>query len=610
LNIYTRERYQFTKDQLRVLRALADYAALAVHNARLYEDCMQARAEVAAWQEHTDKAREAAKNLHEVIRLVAELAAQAMGADGGALVLPDVKLLAGMETPNLPAADLATLPGIELLAREVQQRRHPLILEDVQALPAGQHLREAGVAACLAVPLPTQEDMNAVLCVYSRSAREFGAREYALLSSFAAQAATIIENQRLLQDAHLRLEEMNTLLEVSQSIVSKLDPEAVFDRIIQHGSRIMQAEVCSLLLVDRQTGELRVAAARGLDEQHVQRLRLSQGEGVIGAVLRDGQARAVTDIRRHPNFIYQDVTEPQGLRALLCVPLQTAEEVLGVLNIYRSTAHTWSDAEVKFLSALGVQAAIAIENATLYQQEHQIAQALQKAFVPVHPPAVTGLEIGRVYVPANAQGEVGGDYYDFIPLDGGRLGFVIADVSGKGLRAATDTAMGKYVLRAYMLEDPLPGEVVRRTNNALRRQFQEDSSFLTLFYGLWDSEARRLAFVNAGHPYPLLWQREEQSCVRLRSDRTMLLGIMEDADFTEQALHIKPGDVLLTYTDGVIEARRGNELFGMARLEKILNELAAEPAQTIADEIYRRVCQFRDEPRSDDVTLVVMKFVG
>jgi len=375
-------------------------------------------------------------------------------------------------------------------------------------------------------------------------------------------------------------------------------------------SRIMEAEVCSILLVDRQTSELYVAASRGMDSRHVPHLRLPQGEGVIGAVLRDGVPRAIPDIRRNSEFVYQDVGEGQGLRALLCVPLQTAEGVLGVLNVYRTTAHVWTDAQVKFLSALSTQAAIAIQNATLYQQEHQVAQALQKAFVPTRPPATASLEIGRIYVPAVQQGDVGGDYYDFLPLDRGRMGIIIADVSGKGLRAATGTAMGKYILRAYALENPAPCDVVRRTNNALARQFQEDSAFLTLFYGLWDSRMHQLTYVNAGHPYPFLWQREAGQCLPLRSPQTMLLGILPDQPFTEQRVDIQPGDVILAYTDGATEARRGRDQFGMARMEKALRELVDEPAQAIADGVFREVCAFRDDPWADDITILVVKFAA
>ena len=457
------------------------------------------------------------------------------------------------------------------------------------------------------MPLSTRGTGGA-LCVYGRASCSFGTREIALLNSFAAQAAMAIENNRLLQDARHRLEELSTLMEVGQSVISKLDLETVLDRILEHVSRIMEAEVCSLLLVDPQSGELRVAACRGLDPRFADRLRISQGEGVIGAVLRDGEPRAVPDIRRHSDFVYQEVDQDQGLRALLCVPLRTPEEVLGVLNVYRTQAHAWSDAEVKFLSALGTQAAIAIQNATLYQQERQVAQALQKAFVPAHPPSLPGLETGWVYVPAGEQGDVGGDYYDFIPLERERLGFVIADVSGKGIRAATSTAMGKYLLRAYLVENPAPGDVVRRTNNALRRHLQEDMSFLTLFYGLWDPQTHHLTYVNAGHPYPLLWQAGTGRCLSLRTPHTMLLGVLPDQTFLEQRLIVRAGDVLLAYTDGVIEARRGMEQFGLARLEEALPTLVDQPAQAIADAIYARVCEFRDESPADDLTILVVKF--
>ncbi len=607
LSIYTRERYRFTEDQLRVLKALADHGALAVHNARLYEASEKARAQLEASAERAGSALHAARELQDVVRLVAELAAQALAMDGGALLLTDTGLLAvsGVHagTRDLPA------PGcLKELAEAVASREEALTLADLPEGAGRAACRAAGVASALAVPVTTAGGLQGALCVYGRTARAFGARDLALLKSFATQAAMLIENQCLLHEAHLRAEELGTLLEVGQSVVSKLDLEQVLRQIIQHVSRLLAPEVCSILLLDRHSGALQVAAAQGLEEQAASGLRLPQAEGVIGAVLRDGQTRAVADIRRHPEFVYQEVSEEQRLRAFLCVPLATAKGVLGVLNVYRATAHRWSDAEIKFLSALGTQAAIAIENATLYQEERQVTQALQKAFVPEHRPPTGGLDIGQVYQPAGEHAEVGGDYYDFVPLSGERLGIVIADVSGKGLRAATGTALGKYLLRAYVLEDPAPGQAVQRANRALCAQLEEETTFLSLFYALWDPASRCLTYVNAGHPYPLLWRATQGGCIALRSSATMLLGVVPDQTFAEQQVSIHPGDVLLTYTDGVIEARQGMEQFGMDRLEHLLGELAHEPAQAIADGIYAAMRAFSDGTPSDDVTLVVVKF--
>jgi len=610
LNIYTRERYRFSEDQLRVLRALADHAALAVHNAGLYETSQHARAQLETSMARTGSALHVASELHEVIRLVAELAAQALGMDGGALVLTDMGILAGAGEPSLTSEDAAAVRALQDLASEVATNGEPLALGDVRERPQGHILRPAGIASFLAVPLATQEGLRGTLCVYARVPRALGGREVALLRSFAGQAAIVIENQRLLQDTNLRLEELGTLLEVGQSLLSRLDLEVVLDRIIEHVSRIMHAQVCSILLVDRDAGDLYVAASRGLDVRHAGRLRMPYAEGVIGTVLRDGCPRAIADIRRHSEFVYQDITAGQGLRALLCVPLATPTEVLGVLNVYRTTVHQWSDTEIKFLSALATQAAIAIQNATLYQHEQQVAQALQKAFVPARPPAGSAVEIGRVYVPAGEHAQVGGDYYDFIPLENGRLGIVIADVSGKGLRAATATAMGKYVLRAYVLENPAPGDAVVRTNHALCHQLQEDGAFLTLFYALWDPRACRLTYVNAGHPHPFLWRRATGECVPLCCPRTMLLGILADAQFAEKSIDIAPGDVLLAFTDGVSESRRGRELFGKERIRTAFEQVVNQPAQVIADEIYRSVCEFRDGSAVDDITVLVVRFGG
>ncbi|MDH7568234.1 MAG: GAF domain-containing protein [Armatimonadota bacterium] len=609
LNIYTRERHQFSEDEFRILAALAAHAALAVNNARLYEESQQARSQLESSLQQTGDVLDAALGLQDVVRRLAELAAQALGVDGGVLVFSDMGVLVSAGPAALTDENLGAFRLFHQMAQAVAARGRPVSLADVGGEGASVAAGEAGIAAALAVPVPARGAIQGALCVYSRSPRPLGAREVALLSAFAAQAGMVIENQCLLQDAHLRLEQLGTLLEVGQSIVSKLDLDSVLDRIIRHVSRLTDAEVCSILLRDPQSGELYVAASHGMEASHARRLRVPDNEGVIGEVLRDGCPRAVADIRHHTAYVYREVGVHRGLRALLCAPLKRGEEVIGVLNVYRASAHTWSDAEVKFLSALGTQAAIAIQNATRYQQEHHMARALQKAFVPEHPPRIPGLEIGQVYAPAGDQEEVGGDFYDFIPLDGGQLGIVIADVSGKGIRAATATAMGKYLVRAYLLENPSPADVVTRANRALYLQLKEDTGFLTLVYALWEDRQRQLVYVNAGHPYPLLWRRATGEIQALRSPHTMMLGVMPDLSFTEKRVEIHEGDLLLAYTDGVIEARRGHEQFGAARLESALRETAHLPPQAIVDEIYRRVRQFQNNHWKDDVTLLAVRFL-
>ena len=457
----------------------------------------------------------------------------------------------------------------------------------------------------LAVPVTTAGGLQGALCVYGRTARAFGARDLALLKSFATQAAMLIENQ-CLRTRPTCAPRAGHLLEVGQSVVSA-DLEQVLRQIIQHVSRLLAPEVCSILLLDRHSGALQVAAAQGLEEQAASacaRPRPRASSAPCCATARREQWRTSVATRSSST---RRCRRSSACAPSLCVPLATARGA-GVLNVYRATAHRWSDAEIKFLSALGTQAAIAIENATLYQEERQVTQALQKAFVPEHRPPTGGLDIGQVYQPAGEHAEVGGDYYDFVPLSGERLGIVIADVSGKGLRAATGTALGKYLLRAYVLEDPAPGQAVQRANRALCAQLEEETTFLSLFYALWDPASRCLTYVNAGHPYPLLWRATQGGCIALRSSATMLLGVVPDQTFAEQQVSIHPGDVLLTYTDGVIEARQGMEQFGMDRLEHLLGELAHEPAQAIADGIYAAMRAFSDGTPSDDVTLVVVKF--
>ncbi|GMV98467.1 MAG: hypothetical protein AMXMBFR83_28170 [Phycisphaerae bacterium] len=284
---------------------------------------------------------------------------------------------------------------------------------------------------------------------------------------------------------------------------------------------------------------------------------------------------------------------------------------MGVLRVYTGEIHVFSPFEEALLRAVAAQAAAAVINARLlaeaieaerYARQIAYAGEVQRRMIPSAPPVLPNLEIGAVYRPTY---RVGGDLYDFILLPKGNLGIVIADVSGKGVPASLLMASLRSALRVYAYFTYDIDRILSEVNRHVCRE-TTTGEFVTGFYGVVTPDGRRLTYCNAGHDPPL----------RLRNGRIdrltrggMALGVDCTAVFEREVLDLKPGDVLLFYTDGAVEALNFNdERFGRERLEESLIRHADQPAQHAAQNILWDIRRFRGlADRTDDVTLVVMK---
>lgn len=241
-----------------------------------------------------------------------------------------------------------------------------------------------------------------------------------------------------------------------------------------------------------------------------------------------------------------------------------------------------------------------------FAKELEIAQGIQQSFLPDSAPEIAGIELVAKNVPAL---EVGGDFYDFIPVATGQWGLVIADVSGKGVPAALFMALSRTLIRASTLVNADPALSIAHAN----RMIYEDAKsnmFVTLFYAVLDSRTMTLDYVNAGHNPPLLLQGES-STVRLLKAKGIALGVIDEVDLQSVRVDLKPGDVLVLYTDGVTEAiNAAEEEFGEERLFAIITQNRNRPAQEIMDEILAGITAYAgDTPQYDDITLMILRAV-
>jgi sigma-B regulation protein RsbU (phosphoserine phosphatase) len=238
------------------------------------------------------------------------------------------------------------------------------------------------------------------------------------------------------------------------------------------------------------------------------------------------------------------------------------------------------------------------------QKELDLARGIQKSFLPDAPPNVPGFDLAALNTPAM---EVGGDFYDFIPVALDQYGLVIADVSGKGFSAALFMALSRTMLRANTMGNPTVTETITRANNMIAEQ-ERANMFVTLFYGVLDPRRKTLTYVNAGHNPPLILGRSGGDVVMLEA-KGIALGIMPDMNFEEKEITLRQGDILVLFTDGVTEAvNRRNEMFGQERLAKLVVENKNLSAKELINKIEQSVLEFGEgQPQFDDLTLLAVK---
>jgi sigma-B regulation protein RsbU (phosphoserine phosphatase) len=307
-----------------------------------------------------------------------------------------------------------------------------------------------------------------------------------------------------------------------------------------------------------------------------------------------------------------------ALRSILCVPLKIKNRILGVIYVdNRMQTGIFVQADLELLDAIAANAAIAIENARLYQvtvekgrleREHQMAHEVQASLLPHQIPQIPGWEFVARWRPAR---EVAGDYYDFLPLGKGRLGLVIADVSGKGMPAALFMAVTRSIIRTSVFDMRSPKKGIERANLLICAD-ATGGMFVTLFYAQLNPEIGEVTYVNAGHNPPLVCEHGASiGQVELTElTRTgMALGVLPDDPLDQRTLHLGPGGFIFLYTDGVVDATNSQgRMFGKERLKNILVENGHKAAMTIVTALENEIDSFTGSAAQfDDIAILIAK---
>jgi sigma-B regulation protein RsbU (phosphoserine phosphatase) len=293
----------------------------------------------------------------------------------------------------------------------------------------------------------------------------------------------------------------------------------------------------------------------------------------------------------------------QGLKTILCVPVETRGRVIGLINVYFRELMTHTPAQVNLLIALGSQAAVAIENARLYAEKQRVTELLHTALIPKEKLGFPGVQVGHRFIPSM---DLSGDYYDLIPLDNERFFLVIADVSGKGPDAAIQALQAKHILGSYALAGYGPSASLRMLNHQIAQH--SSSKQITVFCAQADMTRRLLRFACAGHEQPL-FIRPGVAEPELLEAEGILIGAIDDYEYPEQTVDLEAGSLVLLYTDGITEARTPQgEFFGLSRIMQAMVAHGDAHPTKLVNGLYNKVRKFTRENITDDFSLLAVRF--
>jgi len=437
-----------------------------------------------------------------------------------------------------------------------------------------------------------------------------------------ALAELLSREETALAEARAAQARLSFLAEAGAALSGTLDLEAALKNLAGLAVGFL-ADICFVDLIEDSGSIRRIADARS---GRAQQRRLDEwvdryppdphGQTPAARVIRTGRSELRSEMSE--GFLRQmakneeELRMVQGLafRSYVCAPLAARGRVLGCLTLITTeAADRYGPADVELVEDLARRAALAIDNARLFEDQRHIAHTLQASLLSPSLPAIGGIEVAARYLAAGEGTEVGGDFYDVYKTRGGSWAAVIGDVCGKGPEAATVTGMARHALRAITRTERRPSRVLAGLNDAIM-EARTDQRFCTVCYARVRPNARgaRVTICSGGHPLPLLVGMH--STIRAVGQPGTLLGIFPDVQLTDQRVDLRRGEVLLMYTDGVTEAKAGDEAFGIPRLEKELRACASRGASGIVASVERSVLEFAGGPLADDMALLALRVVA
>ncbi|HEX3049920.1 MAG TPA: GAF domain-containing SpoIIE family protein phosphatase [Aggregatilineaceae bacterium] len=411
-------------------------------------------------------------------------------------------------------------------------------------------------------------------------------------------------------------EHLATLYEITRTLNSTLDLDEVLENIMDRVIEVTGAERGFLMIHEDQKDDLVFKVARGINRSDLESPEFQVSTTIVKRVVADRKGLLTDNAQFDARFASGQSIMLLGLRSILCVPIMIKEMLIGLVYVdNRLQAGLFNAEHLALLTAFASQSGVAIENARLYkvavekgrmEKELQMAHDIQRGLLPRVLPTIPGYEIAADWKSAR---EVAGDFYDCFNLPDNRLGVVIADVSDKGAPAAIFMAVARSLIRGNALTASTPEAMLKQTNQVILSDTQS-GMFVTVYYTIVHADGKIIG-VNAGHNLPLLYHTKQQRHEFLPRGGYPL-GWFEDLPVAAVEYHLEPGDVLVYYTDGLIEAENlSAEPYGEERLLDIVRSSAELPATEILKRITDSMIAFMGAaPPFDDTTLIVVRYTG
>ncbi|MCE5313667.1 MAG: MASE3 domain-containing protein [Armatimonadota bacterium] len=423
----------------------------------------------------------------------------------------------------------------------------------------------------------------------------------AIVRPYDQLSRTKEELQALYLDAREHRKEIErSFVQIGNALSSSLDVDAALDQICELSKAILHADCAIVASLDEPDNTIRAAAQKGGCRDSYRPAELAVQ---IGHVAIERKGVVTLDDLEALDLVNCDPNHPDCLRSMVCAPMICEDHALGVIAIFSHGANAFDAGAIGLLEGFAAHAAVAIRNALSYARESRIADVLQRSFLSTAVPLIDKFEIAQVYESAANEALIGGDFYDVIDMDDGRIGLVIGDVSGKGLKAAVHTAMVKYTLRAYVKEGHSPAKVMKLLNAAVS-ETSGSETFVTTFFGVLDPKTGEMIYTNAGHEPPI---HSFSGRLDTLDSNGPALGLGIDMDYEESTLILEPGSILLMYTDGISEARRGSDLLGTERIGEVLLKCTCADCGNIAKCVHSAAVDFAGGELKDDAAILAVR---
>ncbi len=407
-----------------------------------------------------------------------------------------------------------------------------------------------------------------------------------------------------------RADELSTLYRLGALLAGQRDVEHVLKVVAASATEVINVKAASIRLLNEAGDRLQPEAVFGLSKAYMQKGPIILEKSPIDMVSLTGRVVYVEDMATDPRVLYPQDAEREGLASILSAGMIYRGQQVGVMRVYTAETRHFTEFEQNLLLALAQAAAAAIQNVRLaadrsearrVQRQVKLAGQVQRRLMPAEAPKMPPFDVAGRYEPCF---ELGGDFYDYMPLEHS-LGLIVGDVVGKGVPASLLMATVRAAFRAHAEDTYDLDEVMAKVNAGLSRDTL-DNEFATVFYATLDTRSRRMTYCSAGHDPALLLR--DGKFIEL-TDGGMVLGVDGEAEFDKGIVDLQPGDVLVAYSDGLTDAMNfDHEKFGRRRVRQAILDTAAGPARGIVNHVLwqmRRFIGLKDQ--NDDVTLLAVK---